>query len=221
MKSSQQGEGELRRWGVVGGFAGLTPRRRAPAGASAAAAAQVGAWHISDIFFLYSVIDTVDIFFFAPEAYLFSRAPCQALRSLAVSLAAAGLARRLEWLALAWLRKPSTSSTRQHCTRQHRRPVVHNRTKILFEDLTAQETTITWRGKDGVNYCTESQDELLNTAAIVNDCVTRFKVKTTASRTRQMRKRATGGASFHLGRPHREGDQFEEGCWCNLMSVAS
>ena len=83
--------------------------RGPPAGASAAAAAQVGASHISDIFLFYSVIGTVDIFFFAPEAYLSSRAPCHALRSLAVSLAAVGMVWRLEWLALAWLRKPSTS----------------------------------------------------------------------------------------------------------------
>ena len=35
------------------------------------------------------------------------------------------------------------------------------------------------------------------------------------------RELPTGGARFHLGRPHREGDQVEEGCWCNLISLAS
>ena len=106
----------------------------------------------------------------------------------------------------------SPNKSYAHCTRQYRRPVVHSRMKIVLEDLTAQETMITWRDKDGVNYWTESQDELLNTAAIVNDCVIWSMVKTTASRTRQVRKRATGGARFRLGRPAREGDQAEEEC---------
>ena len=32
---------------------------------------------------------------------------------------AGGLVRRLEWLALAWLRKPSTSSVSERAERQH------------------------------------------------------------------------------------------------------